>query len=452
MEIEDKSATLEDRLTLNIVSEDHTLTKKLTAHFESSYDTHSSALNGFIERAVEKPMDVYLLDLLAMPTIDYKELGKKINFIKAIRPESKIIILTPTSESIKSTGVPQQAQETYIYGLSLLKKEINPADLADIAGGPYPQHLKPLKDSDYNRIVTSISEKLHPSLSSTCNERGYMENVVIIKIGGSILDLFNPELLRNLLKAIVKAHESGFYTMLIPGGGPLLGDLKNYVSKMGYSPMEAYKKFAEANLLLQTKMIETLMEKIKPGVSAYIPPDKIEFMLEMKFINQQYLRDRIPLFSSVPGINTGGLSIPAVPSQQSDIPLVYFADALHVKKIIFAKDTNGIYLRDPKMTEEFAAANLGEQFRHNKFFDYIRAADIQNTINRGGLEQKGDLTEEHLIETGAIQPFIDSDWLYTIQIVNGTKPDMVLKALEGCKSGSYIIKGHHTIKSSPMVK
>ena len=57
-----------------------------------------------------------------------------------------------------------------------------------------------------------------------------------------------------------------------------------------------------------------------------------------------------------------------------------------------------------------------------------------------GLNQRGQLTDEHLIETRAIDPLMHARNLYTIQIVNGTKPQQLADAMDGLKVGSYIIK------------
>ena len=133
------------------------------------------------------------------------------------------------------------------------------------------------------------------------------------------------------------------------------------------------------------------------------------------------------------------IGIPTPPYNASDAHTVMFADRLGARKIIFAKNTDGIYTRDPKLPRNFLD-HLREQFRGRpQFLDFVYAQNIEAQIERIGLNQRQQPTPEHLIETAAIPLFIQSS-LYTIQVVNGTKPNTLVDAMNGIKAGSYILK------------
>lgn len=417
-----KKVSLEKRLTLNLASEDDVLKDGLARALQSNYNLHSSTLFDIIEEPVNKTSDIYLVDLLLLPATDYNKAIEKIKYIKAIRPESKVVVLATAT---------QQANEDFA-----LFKEAKGRSLIEIYPRVDPSQLT---ESDYIKQLTDLSTKLPPFLDEIYKKNGKLEHVKVVKIGGSIFDLYNrkPRALPNLLKAIVEAQHNHPIVLTV-GGGPLHGLAESYKKRLRVSN-EAYEKLSEAQLTYQAKTVADLLEKIEPEIALPIPMESLEFILTNNLF-KELIGNRIPIVSLLPGIDTEKLKIPRIPSYNSDVHTVYFADILGVRKIIFAKDTDGVYLRDPNLPDNLVN-KLREQFRgENICFDYIFAGDIQKRIERKGLNPRGEVTDEHLIETLALGPFIQSRVLYTIQIVNGTKPQQLVDAMNGVKAGSYIIK------------
>lgn len=416
---------LEERLTLNFASEDNKFIDVLTQTLQKDYRLSLSTLRDIMGKPVVKLSDVYLMDLLSLPEdVGYDSLIEKIKYAKSIRPESKAVILATTS---------QQANKSFN-----LFKEVSKYGLVEIVTRPDSSKLT---ESRYTNAITHLSEELPNLLRDVYNKNGKLENTKIVKIGGSIFDLYDtkPRALHNLLGAIVKAKQ-GHCVILTVGGGPVQGFAENYRNRLRISSDEAYEKLSEAQLTYQAKTVADLLEQIEPGIAVPIPIEHLGFMLIHDLINSEFLRDKIPIVSLLPEISTEKLQIPKIPSSNSDVHTVYFADSLGIRKIIFAKDTDGIYLRDPYLSES-QVSKLRAPFRgENIFFDYIFADSIQKRIERKGLNPTGQVTDEHLIETPAIEPFMSSKSLYTIQIVNGTKPQEVVKAMNGIKAGSYILK------------
>lgn len=418
----DKDVSLEKKLTLNLASEDDVLKDGLTRALQSEYNLHSLTLSDIIEEPVNKTSDIYIVDLLPLSATNYGKAIEKIKYIKAIRPESKVVVLATAT---------QQANEDFA-----LFKEAKGRSLIEIYPRVDPSQLT---ESDYVKQLTDLSTKLPPFLDEIYKKNGKLEHVRVVKIGGSIFDLYDtkPRALHNLLKAIVEAQQNHPIVLTV-GGGPLHGLAESYKKRLRVSD-EAYEKLSEAQLTYQAKTVADLLEKIEPEIALPIPIESLEFILYHNLI-KEFIGNRIPIVSLLPEINTEKLKIPKIPSYNSDVHTVYFADALGVRKIIFAKDTDGIYLRDPNLPDPLVN-KLREPFRgENVFLDYILAGNIQKRIERKGLNPKGEITDEHLIETPAIEPFVNSQFLYTIQIVNGTKPQEAVKAIEGIKAGSYIIK------------
>lgn len=413
--------SLEQRVALNLSSIDSVLVQKLSPSLQQWYGLQVSEPSSLSRTPITQPSNLYLLDLLQIPTDDYGKILEKIKQIRAINPESKVAILaTEGQQSSPDFGLFLEAQK---YGLVGLIARPDPSQSTE---------------TEYASNLGTMANQLPSFLVDYRKTNGKFENVEVIKIGGSIFDLYaqNPDALRNLLAAIVEIHKSQDLILTV-GGGPLQAIPQDYRDSLGISP-QRFEDSSRVQITEQALTVVDLLRQIDKDTMAYIPPEFVVAALRDGWITREFLQNKIPVFSYLPEeIEQIGISRP--PYYASDVHTVMFADKLGSRKVIFAKNTDGIYTRDPNLPTRFFD-RLREPFRGRpQFLDFVYAQNIEERIERWGLNPRGQPTPEHLIETLAIQPFLQSG-LYTIQVINGTKPQQLVDAMNGVKAGSYIIK------------
>lgn len=247
----------------------------------------------------------------------------------------------------------------------------------------------------------------------------------MLKIGGSIWDLHdkNPEVMMKLLEEVYKLHSDGYPIIVTTGGSHRLSLEDALKAAYGISPRD------KQVLKVQAEDIARLLGK----EAKYISPGKVK---DFKF-TESYLRDNIPVVSL-----SGDYSIP---DKESDTHTLRIGEKNGVYKVIFAKDADGVYDKDPYKFSRRMRLKLGfpplqvSLEPDNKFHPFIYATDILNgVIDRRDAEGKG----EHLIETGALMYLKDkTEHVRAVQVINGTKPELLRGALDGKFVGSYILKG-----------
>mgnify|MGYP001608759734 FL=1 len=422
--VEHREPSLEERLTLNVSTNDAVLKSKLEILPQSGFEPVYTSLSDLVKADVARPVQIYLIDFLNLPPGDYARVLEKIKQIRAINVESRVVALATEA---------QQSQENFSSF-----KEANGRGLVELHSRPDPNALP---ESLYITGVEGMASELPDFLRGLYKKpNGKLENVEVIKIGGSIFDLYtqNPDALRNLLAAIVETHKKQDLILTV-GGGPLMEIPAGFRAAYQMSDTR-FQESSRAQITEQALNVVDLLQQIEPGIAAYLPPEFVITALRDGWITREFLQNKIPVFSYLPAQSVE-IGIPPIPYATSDTHAVMFADKLGTRKIIFAKNTDGIYLRDPNLPKSFWQ-HLRPPFREstNPRLDFIYAHEIQDRIERMGLNQRGQLTDEHLIETRAIQPFIQSSNLYVIQVINGTKPLQLVDAMNGIKVGSYIIK------------
>jgi len=422
-----QDVSLEKKLSLSIIaSGDSDLVKEeekkeeVSQTLQPNYSLYFSELSAFMRSHIEQPTNICLVDLLHLPVDYYATVIDKIKQIRAINIESKVMIL--------ATGE-QQAQESFN-----LFREANERGLVEVSTRPDPEEL------EYAAALSAMVGKLPNSLDELYKhgKNGKFENVEVVKIGGSIFDLLDREVLHNLLETIVEIHQDQDLILTV-GGGPLQSVPADYRTSLGISDFR-YQESSKEQITQQALTVVDLLRQISPDKVAYMPPEDMVRTLKDNWITREFLMGKIPVFSYLPE-ESEEIGIPKTQYSASDAHTVRFADALGSGKVIFLKNTDGIYRRDPNLPKTFWD-RLRKQFREGKndFFDFVYAPHIGDKIERLGLTPRGEVTDEHLIETLALQPFIDSRYLHTIQIVNGTKPQELVNAMKGIKAGSYILK------------
>jgi len=346
---------------------------------------------------------VYVIDLDEIE--DYDVVHQQINHIREQSPDSEIVLLQTEA------ALSQEQEQT----LQFFRERF----LVPIYRRPSSKE-DPHKDykSSLHECITTVSGFIH----------GFLSQPNLIKIGGSIFDLIgrSPDAFLALLEEVKKLHEEGYPLILGTGGGPRLALESDISYTLG--TRADYKTI----LRLQADTIRELLG----NVAQYVSPEEIG---KQKF-PVSYLRDKIPI------VSLSGVS--RLSSKESDSHILRIAEGLKLYKVIFAKDADGIYERDPykkpkkvKVKVQFGPITLPFHFyveADNKYFRQIYASDILNgVINRS--DSKG--TGEHLIETGALFYLNDTQHVRAVQVINGTKPQLLRPALDGVFTGSYILKG-----------
>lgn len=254
----------------------------------------------------------------------------------------------------------------------------------------------------------------------------------LIKIGGSICDLHEkqPEVIESLIEAAVKLHKK-YQVILVPGGGPAMDLAKSY-KKGKLATDKNYSSMAKSLLEIQAKMIRGVIKKL--GHSAeYLPPERLSE------VTDQYLQNKILIATHAPE-NFG------LPEKDSDTHTIAIANYFGkgVKKLIFAKNTDGVYLFDPLSTTR--------DQKDNHFFRGILAEEVLN----GDVPSVGSMTrvcdkqeDEHLIENSALNYFIEKSNITQIHVVDGKQPDHLVAALQdSCpipQHGSIIYKNRFEV-------
>jgi molybdenum storage protein len=110
-----------------------------------------------------------------------------------------------------------------------------------------------------------------------------------------------------------------------------------------------------------------------------------------------------------------------LPAHGSDFGLFIHAEVLGMKRIIFVKDEDGLYDRDPK-----------------------KHADAKRIERTTLAELLADMPEELILDRQLFACWKDARHVREVQIVNGCKPGMLQRALAGEPVGTVITKevGH----------
>ena len=107
----------------------------------------------------------------------------------------------------------------------------------------------------------------------------------------------------------------------------------------------------------------------------------------------------------------------AVPMHGSDFGLFQLAEVLGMKQLIFVKDEDGLYDRDPKLHD---GAKL------------IPKITLEELMTR--------MPEENILDEELYRSWHEAKNLQRVVIVNGLKPGLLTRALDGEDVGTVIVK------------
>jgi molybdenum storage protein len=107
-----------------------------------------------------------------------------------------------------------------------------------------------------------------------------------------------------------------------------------------------------------------------------------------------------------------------LPAHGSDFGLFQHAEVLGVKHVVFVKDEDGLYDRDPK------------KHRDAKFIPRTTLGEIL-----------ADMPDESILDKELFRAWADSRHVERVQIVNGLERGMLVRALDGEDVGTVITRG-----------
>ncbi|MBY9007264.1 MAG: type 2 isopentenyl-diphosphate Delta-isomerase [Candidatus Lokiarchaeota archaeon] len=263
------------------------------------------------------------------------------------------------------------------------------------------------------------------------------EKIILLKLGGSLLTEKNKpfSLRKDVIKnAVNQIGRSNKKLIIIHGGGSFGHPLaKKYsISKginnsienqiMGLS--ETHDAMNKLNSYVISEFLDQLIPAISIQTSSIFLKKSHEYLIKTVDIIETYLKlGLIPiLYGDIVVEKSGNFSI--LSGDQIILELCNNLNKFKVEKVIFTTETDGIYINENDSTD------------NTKLATEIHYKDLDN-INLANLGQKIDVT-------GGMKGKIDSikkicDLNIPVQIINGLKPNYILKALKSEKiKGTYI--------------
>jgi hypothetical protein len=374
------------RNRVNIISSDSDLVDSFGNLLNNNgFRAEASSIDGLVKDFKFSVHDFYVVDLYGMD--DFSDVRQAIINLRENTPDNEIIVLHANSMLKR----PEAAR---------LNRNIE-------------RYLVTLKNRPTDETVESYERSARNVVQHI---RKYLSQPHLIKIGGSIWDLYekDPNILERLLGQIRALHGEGYAIALTTGGGPRL-DVESGLSR-------AHGQIPNAKPVLerQARNIRDLL-----GDAAEITrPSKLQDFYR-SHLNAGYFEAKIPIFY---------LSEDSwIRDTESDTHTLKIADRLSYKTI-FAKFTDGVYKNDPNKDPRRVRVALWpfpiSADESNQFFPHIYSADILNgVINRQDSEGKG----EHLIESAALSLLsgMETRRLRAVQVLDGTSPALLRYALDG---------------------
>lgn len=234
-------------------------------------------------------------------------------------------------------------------------------------------------------------------------------DVKVLKIGGqSMLDR-GRKAIYPILEELVSAKED-HKIMLLAGGGTRARHIYSLASELRM-PTGVLAKLGGYVAMQNARMLQMLLAK-HGGI--YILPDDFEKL-------PLYFRlGCIPISSGMPPFEywEKPSSLGRIPQHRTDSGVWLTAEALGAPRVIFVKDEDGLFTDDPKK---------------NPNATHIPRISAQELIEK-------DLPDV-VIERVVLEYVTRAKHCKELQIINGLKPGMITRALNGEDVGSIIYQG-----------
>jgi len=250
-----------------------------------------------------------------------------------------------------------------------------------------------------------VSKEFIDNLDIAPQERLYPD-VKVMKIGGQSICDRGVKALPAILKEVV-ANRTSHKMLLTTGGGTRSRHIYTIGLEMGM-PTGVIAKFGSMVSEQNALMIATLLSpwggiKIAHGDIVKLPT--------------YFAEGIIPIMHGMPPYDYFAIKPKTgrIPIHRTDVGLVILGDLIGSKSVLFIKDENGLYTNDPKKDP------------NAEFIPEIGAADLL-------AKDQDDL----VIERPCLEIMQNSEVLESVQIINGTVPGNITKALNGEHVGTII--------------
>jgi molybdenum storage protein len=232
--------------------------------------------------------------------------------------------------------------------------------------------------------------------------------VAVVKIGGQSICDRGVKALPAILKEIVKNRQR--HKMVITTGG---GTRSRHIYTIGLEmgmPTGIIAKFGSMISEQNALMVATLLSPwggIKMSHSDIVK------------LPTYFAEGIIPVMHGMPPYDYFAIKPEAgrIPIHRTDVGLVILADLLGSKTVLFVKDEDGLYTADPKKQPDAA------------FIPQIGARDL---IRKN--------LDDLVIERPCLDIIQNSEVIERVQIINGTVPGNITRAMNGEHVGTII---HH---------
>lgn len=310
-----------------------------------------------------------------------------------------------------------------------------------------PDRERAMQNTSINGLVTAIEKQFDPALGiypSVTKVLGKPPRIV--KIGGSMYDLSETkeggDIFSGLVERIAQVINEGIYNIVLTvGGGPSSEPVKQASENLPISH-EQQRRMARASYRQQAGTLVDLLSRM--GVQARIIDTTSNLQYLESIIKSGNPPPDVPVVLNIPnGYPSARFYAPA---ERSDELAVALADLFGEPIAIFIKDTDSVYTRDPRLQRQ-QIAGLPEQLRGQniRLMRVYPHEFLAGNVSRIGTDDR----DQHLVEDSALYVLQRSMTVGSIQVVNGRKPDDVVKAITTIQPvGSYILN-QNTKPSKP---
>lgn len=277
---------------------------------------------------------------------------------------------------------------------------------------------------------------------------------VVLKVGGSIADLLDStrftggyEIYANLVRAIADVASEYNFVFTV-GGGPVAETASAMDSRIGpqSTTLRANHRQQAENLLNELRQYvpqikERLRERLRDDTYSVELIDQGQMSKLMPFAKMNSTQGlRSPYDMIVISGPQGVMSDKSIPPESSDTLTIVSAGYLEVPNLIFVKDTDGIFARDPNLSDKDAKRKLPPEFHqyiggdNNRYYKRMYASDVGKEISRVGL-----IGNQHLVGDDDLRVLQEQLGVGSIQIVSGRRPDQIKAAISGEPVGSFVL-------------
>ncbi|CAG34874.1 amino acid kinase family protein [Desulfotalea psychrophila] len=252
-----------------------------------------------------------------------------------------------------------------------------------------------------------VSKEFIKNLDIAPQERLYPD-VAVMKIGGQSICDRGTKALPGVLKEIA-ANRAEHKMLLTTGGGTRSRHIYTIGLEMGM-PTGVIAKFGSMVSEQNALMVATLLS---PWGGTQISHSDIVKL-------PTYFKDGIiPVMAGMPPYDYFAIKpkVGRIPIHRTDVGLIILADLIGSRNILFIKDENGLYTDDPKK---------------NPKADFIGEIGAQDLLDSG--------QDDLVIERPCLEIIQNSEVIDKVQIINGTVPGNITRALAGEHVGTYIHK------------